>query len=160
VAGESARTQRSPFITGYRQQVGGRMSPTRTRRDPRTGRTARLGNDYKLFRVWETRSPVALDDWITMLGGWGTFHDLFIPARVNPPEPRDAAEAIKMVEALNGDLNPMYDTWELFPMYRHSCDLPHICPYQQMECCYGDIPVSDPTRGGVYRLKEDTHGNN
>lgn len=162
-AGETIRTQRTPFITGYRQKVGGRLAPSLIRKDKRTGNVTRLGNDFKLFRVWENRSPVKLEQWVSMLHGWGQFHELFKQARVNPPEPREAYEALRDVTTFNSLPTPEPATFpeqalEWFPMFRHSCDVPYVCPYQQMECCYGDIPITDPTRGGVYRQKEK-HGN-
>jgi hypothetical protein len=157
-SGEEGRWQVTPFITGYRKQVGGQLSPSLIRTDRRTGRTSRLGNDFKLFRIWQPGSPVAMKDWINMLAGWGEFLRLFVSWHINPPRHEEASEALRDVatfancEPLENCLQPVLHQ---FPMHRHSCDFPTVCPYQQMDCCYGDIPFNDPTRGGIYRLKEN-----
>lgn len=159
--GESGvRHQASPFISGYKQQVGGRLAAKKDRKDKRTGHEMRLGNDFKRFEVWRPGSPLALDRWIEFLHEHKELEPLFRQVMVNPPQEDEGALALCEVRAtcehLDANLGDPYAQpiiFGIFPMHRHSCDIP-VCPYQAMSCCYGDINFNDPLATAVFRQKE------
>ena len=154
------RYQASPFVSGYKQKVGGRLSAKKTRKDARTGHTMQLGNDFKRFDVWRSGSPVTLDRWIEFLHENKELEPLFKQVIVNPPQEDEGALALCEVRATCEHVDeefaaqhPQPNIFGVFPMHRHACDIP-VCPFQAMSCCYGDIDFNDPLATAVYRQKE------
>lgn len=155
---------KSPLIRGYIHRVGQRLAPKRELTDPRTGAKRRLGNEWMPFSAWQS-DRITLPEWVAFVGQQGVLAELYGSVIINPPSEQEVSEWRESVTAQEANLRDLAEsvyTTELdrqaverlawwFPMYRHSCDAPGVCPFQGI--CFGEVAITDPLAGGVYQMR-------
>lgn len=160
------REQNSPLIRGYFHEVGRRFAAMREYQDGR-GSWKKLGNEWKPYVIWNKNKP-GLCEWIDFLAEHNILRELFIAADLNAPTDGELSawkystvtqesgvkiSVPKVVSKLPVVNDVLADA--LFPMYRHSCDFPRVCEFQ--EICYGAVSIDDPLKEGLYQPRTPNH---
>jgi len=118
----------------------------------------RLGRDWRPVNVWDT---IGVQKWISMLANGEVQPELgdiirrqvFIPYESYVKD-WELEEVHKMILKQEHQVMEMLkDGMEAFPMYRHSCDYPTTCHYQDI--CYGK--EQDPIGSGKYQYRVPHH---